>query len=440
MISDRVSSSDDHLLVWVIQPGEPLPWGDAPTRPYRSALLCRELGRRGHDVVWWTSSFDHFTRRQWQGPPRVSDAVEGVSVHFVRSPRYRRNVSLGRLVNHAVLARRLGACFRAQPRAPDVILSSFPPIETTATACRFAARERIPVVVDVRDLHPDVFAQAAPGWSRWALRPLLSPHRALARRSLALAESVVAISPSYLAWAADLADRRPGRDAVIPFGYPEDLAVPEDAIARASRSLRGVGVDPDSKIAWFVGTFGHSCDLETVIEAASLISAESGIQVVISGDGAHRRRIEALASQVESVVITGWLDTAGIEAMRRSAWVGLATYRTSAMMSLPNKIFEYMSARIPIVYSLGGDTDALLSAEQCGVRYQPGSPRSLASCLSRLAEDAVLYARLARNAEVAFESRFSASATTARLAELVEAVARTRDPSDVSSDGIRDPR
>ena len=49
-------------VVWLVTIGEPLPV-EAGSRALRCRLLARELARRGHDVIWWTSDFDHFAKR-----------------------------------------------------------------------------------------------------------------------------------------------------------------------------------------------------------------------------------------------------------------------------------------------------------------------------------------------------------------------------------------
>ena len=50
------------MKAWLIQIGEPLPIG-AGVRKMRTALLAQEMVKRGHNVLWWASTFEHQTKR-----------------------------------------------------------------------------------------------------------------------------------------------------------------------------------------------------------------------------------------------------------------------------------------------------------------------------------------------------------------------------------------
>ena len=52
------------MNVWTICAGEPLPTDENQPRPMRMSMLTRTLRKRGHDVLWWTSSFNHSAKRQ----------------------------------------------------------------------------------------------------------------------------------------------------------------------------------------------------------------------------------------------------------------------------------------------------------------------------------------------------------------------------------------
>src|SRR4051812_12454031 len=98
------------MRVWLVTVGEPMPEPGADHRLLRTGILSQELARRGHDVTWWASTFDHFskkevasvtTRREWSGGRIVQLHVP---VH------YRSNISLRRIVHNVLTARE----FRSQ--------------------------------------------------------------------------------------------------------------------------------------------------------------------------------------------------------------------------------------------------------------------------------------------------------------------------------------
>ena len=66
------------MRIWVYASGEPLPAADRQVRLLRAGNLCRHLQAAGHEVVWWTSSFDHIRKRQL-GEPELANA--GLAFH-----------------------------------------------------------------------------------------------------------------------------------------------------------------------------------------------------------------------------------------------------------------------------------------------------------------------------------------------------------------------
>src|SRR5688572_12390199 len=50
------------IKVWLVTAGEPLPLGKQEQRLLRAGLLARYLVAAGHEVTWWTSTFDHTSK------------------------------------------------------------------------------------------------------------------------------------------------------------------------------------------------------------------------------------------------------------------------------------------------------------------------------------------------------------------------------------------
>ena len=48
-----------YLNIWLLQIGEVLPL-DVDARMIRTAYLADELVKRGNNILWWASAFDHF--------------------------------------------------------------------------------------------------------------------------------------------------------------------------------------------------------------------------------------------------------------------------------------------------------------------------------------------------------------------------------------------
>src|SRR5690606_36946884 len=85
---------------------------------------------------------------------------------------------------------------------------------------RLAKKWGIPLILDVRDLWPDIFVEAVPRPLQWLASAVLLPYFWMTRRALRSARALFAVSRDYLNWAV----RRAGRssspdDGVFALGY-----------------------------------------------------------------------------------------------------------------------------------------------------------------------------------------------------------------------------
>src|SRR5690606_2789684 len=98
-------------------------------------------------------------------------------------------------------------------------------------------------------------------------------------------------------------------------------------------------------------------DLGPVLESARRAQAEFGseVQFVISGDGELGRHWRRRALGLPNVIFTGWIGGDEINWLRDHAAIGFQPYSANASQGLPNKLFEYLSAGIPVLSSLQGE-------------------------------------------------------------------------------------
>lgn len=405
---------------WIVTVGEPLPGFSGTSRPWRSGALADLLARRGHKVTWWVSTVDHFSKTHWLKQSSSQVVQENLDLQFLHGCLYRRNVSLARYRNHRQIAREFSRIAPARER-PDLILCSYPTIELSEAAVAYGSRRNIPVLLDIRDLWPDEILTRIPGLVRPAARLALAPLYGAARRAIRGATGIIAISREYLDWALQVAGRTATAcDHVIPLGYTGNLGqiVPSPTV---EHRLRALGVDPGKRICWFSGTFVGNIDLGTVIEAARLLADRNDIQFVFSGSGEREATWRSQATGLDNVIFTGWVGSEELAWLSTVATLGLAAYRPNATMSLPNKLFEYMSMGLPVLLSLGGEAERLVTDNGIGDIYRAGDPRHLAQLIGERSGDAGWRSTCSRNARALFQSRYSSGVIYRDFANQLEA-------------------
>lgn len=413
------------MICWLITTGEIIPLGQE--RPNRTGILSQRLAAAGHEVVWWTTTFDHQHKRFLYPSSREVVGPAGMRLIYLHGRRaYSSNVSVDRLVNHAQVAASFRQLATGQPM-PDVIFCSFPTIDLADEAVRYGRQHKVPVVIDVRDLWPDIFIDPFPRVMRPLVRLGLAGYVRKTRRSLAACSAITAVSQGYLDWGLKYAGRHQSTlDQVFPLGYDRGDATSLTASERQA-FFKEYGLDPSKVIVWFVGTFGRTYALGTVLQVARLLADQGrdDVQFVFTGDGERGPTWLSMAEGLSNCVFTGWVDKHRLQAVSDVAAVGLMAYSAGAPQGLPNKLFEYLAAGLPIVSSLSGETEALLAEQAVGLTYQADDSAHLMACLLALVDDPAARKAMGQRGKALFEREFSASVVYDRLLTYVESMRKS---------------
>ncbi|HYH79436.1 MAG TPA: glycosyltransferase family 4 protein [Longimicrobium sp.] len=415
------------LKIWILEIGEPLPM-ETDVRMKRYGQLSQFLASRGHDVTWWASSFSHTPKQHFSATDQDVDH-QGVRLRLIRGPGYRRNVSLARIWHNQHFARRFAE--RAPTcEEPDLIIAPIPTIEAAAEAVRFANRNDIAILTDIRDLWPDEITGRVPG----PLRPFARLALSRAYRQMSYVcrnvDGIMGVSNSYIDYGLKFAGRARGElDFFVPLGYSGRPVEPRK-LEEALTWCKDKGVRDDAFVICFFGKIGHFFDLETVIEAARRLGTdlpkERPVQFVLGGDGSELERFKVLGKGIPSVLFLGWLDAPKIAAVMQLSKAGLAPYRRDANMTLPNKPFEYMAGGLPLISSIQRELPELLERHRCGLTYRADSVAGLCAAIRSLYENEPGRAELGARARRLFEDRFQTETIFADLEEKFQALVSSK--------------
>ena len=418
------------MRIWIITVGEPLPGDPGRDRLWRSGLTARLLAGRGHDVVWWTSTMDHFHKLQRHDESLSRESGDGYRLILLHGCFYGRNIGLARLRNHRQLAAEFKRLAPRQER-PDVILCSLPTLELSREAVRFGRGHDVPVVIDIRDQWPDFMLEQVPRPLRPLARPWFGFMYADLREACRDATALISNTPRFIAWGAGHGGRPVGPlDRDFPHGYPAGTVAAADlAAAGADWDARGVPADDGTANICYFGTIrGTMMDFDTVVAAARQLAGR--VRFVLCGLGEDRDTLLRRAADLPSLLLPGWVDEPAIQALMRRSVAGLAPYRRidSFVDNLPNKPLEYLSGGLPVLSCLEGVTRKLLADDDCGYFYTAGDADSLVAAVGRLLDDPEQRARRAEAAARLFAARFSADKVYGELADYLEALAAGRRP------------
>lgn len=399
------------MKVWLVTIGEPLPIGDSQDRLLRAGLLANALVARGHEVIWWSSTFDHFKKKHCFPTDTDVKISPGLMLKLLHGIGYDKNLSLRRLIDHAQVAWK----FRKQSRAvspPDIIHCSMPPIELSLAVANYGLSRRIPVILDLRDMWPDIFIDVFPSYAKKIAKVLLFPWFYMLRKACSRATSIVGMAPAFVEWGLSYADRTKSKwDRDFPFGYPDNSPKPEE-IEKAKLFWQNQGLKKEDRVVSFVGTLGKQFDIETVIRAAEKIRhSHPNLKFVLAGSGDELCKFIKQAEHLPNVIFPGRIKFAEIWTLLRMSIIGLAPYHNTPNFenNLTNKLIEYISAGLPILTTLGGYAKLALLDKGCGMSYLRGNSDCLLQRLLALIDDPPLLKEMSQKALLLFNNSYSAN-------------------------------
>lgn len=411
------------MRVWLVKDLEPLPTDGGNKRLMRSHMLCKALVKRGHEVTWITSSFDHLSKRQRANSDHSHQLGPLFSIQVLWAPGYKRNVGLARIRHNRLFARAFVNYAERASKRPDIIITDVPTTETAAAAIGLGKKWNVPTMLSIRDLWPDFFVNIVPEFLRPAARVLLWGFDRQVRYACRNASVIVGISPRYLTWGLEKGGRQKSElDAIIPLAYPSPPARPEQQSENDTVRLQRLGIDPAKKLVTFVGTWGLTYDLDTVAEAARLLESRDDIQFVLVGDGDQAGRLRTLVSDRKNIVTPGWVDARHISIVLHRTMVGLMPYRQDAPQELPNKFFEYMSHGVYQVSTLRGEAQRLLAVMKTGQTVVESDAGALAQAILEGIEQAAKPGTKSR-IQGRFHQNYQASHIYAQFAQRLELTA-----------------
>lgn len=418
------------MNIWLLKIGEPVPLNaSCKERLHRTGLLSHFLAESGHRVTWWTSTFDRIRRENIAATDLTISLKEGLRVKLLHGGGYKKSISLARVLHHRQVARKF--LRHAEGEAPpDIILSAYPTVEFCKAAVEYGKGKRIPVILDMRDMWPDIILDTAPRVMRPFARILMHSMIRDSRSVCSEATAITGITEEFVDWGLRRGGRdRTGFDRPFPMAYVTK-SPPKNDIEEAERFWDRLGITGSTTdfVACFIGTMGHQFDLGTPIEAFRIL-VESGrrAKLVLCGIGDRFEVYRKMASGNDHVIFPGWVNASMMHVLLRRAAIGLNPIpdRYDFLSTINNKAIEYMSAGLPMLSSpKKGVLSRFIHGNHLGESYEPGDAMGLARRLVDLMNNPYALREYSKHARRAFERHFNAEIVyremTSHLSAVVE--------------------
>lgn len=403
------------MKVWILKDGEVTPAEKGDHKKQRTWRLAEALVKRGHEVTWWASNFNHFKKtRQFYGHKDIIVAPK-FKLKLLEAGTYTKNISFRRIQHHHKLGK-VFAKLALKESPPDIIIASMPILEFPTKAIQYAQKLNIPVIIDVRDKWPDSFSDYFPKYLKPFIQIALYPYQKKLINCFQKANRITSMSEDLLNWAIKKARLHKNEtQKVFYLGYDEfcgqeTVELPELKSIPTNKFLFG-----------YLGTFVKSYEIELILKAAKILENDDSFHghFIIAGDGEKRSLLEKMVAESKNVTLLSWLNKLESAAFMKFINVGIIPNLQTA---IPNKVFESLFYSNPVIFCMNGEARTFLEKYKAGIYYQQGNVNSLVSAIKALARDEVLQ-EMKKNAQVLYSKRLRSDKIYTSFCEFIEKTA-----------------
>ena len=357
--------------------GEPLPISGNNDRLHRCGLLNKILAEKGHEVVWWSSTFNHFSKQHIFNENTIIQINSNLELQLLNGRAYNKNISFARIRNHIEISKQFKEV-ASKYNVPDKIFCAFPAIELAYEATIYAKKNEVPFIIDARDMWPDIFLNASPPFFRPFIKIFLAKYYSMTSYIFSNANIITGITDGFVDWAITYTDRnRSSNDKAFYLGYPSD-DFEDKLILEAWDSWEKMGISKNDFIISYVGALTENkIDIDIIFNVAESLIVNKNIKFVLAGEGDQKEKYKAIIKQrsLQNIILPGWINKYQIRSLLQNSSFGLVPLRDRKdyIISIPNKPIEYLANSLPIISYLPGELKKLIEKESIGFIYKDES-------------------------------------------------------------------
>jgi len=302
-----------------------------------------------------------------------------ISVVRTASTGFSRNNMIGRSLNYLsyLLIASLASLLVEKP---DIVVAMTDPPIVGLIGWLVQKRRKVPMVLIVNDLHPDIGVLLGKLRNQWIIKGLDTAVRFILKKASHVVVLGKLMQRKVIAKGVD-ADKV----SIIPSWADIDLITPQ--LKENPFSLEH-GIVNDFTVM-YSGNLGLSQNLHSIIDTALLLKDEPNIRFLFIGDGAAKTSLKQSAER-HHLRNVSFLPYQPKEVLRYSlSSVDIHIVPLDKRLQgyiVPSKVYGIMAAGRPFIALVGEDSEVaeIVKEFDCGILVEPNNPEALARTILEL--------------------------------------------------------
>ncbi|MCH9739866.1 MAG: glycosyltransferase family 4 protein [Epsilonproteobacteria bacterium] len=346
---------------------------------YRHYFLAKNLIEQGYKVTLISGSYSHlFTSLPKVEQGFTKEMIDGIEYIWVKVPFYKTSKSIGRIWNMFYFSWKLNFL---KDISPSHILVSSPSLFPVKVAKKLTRKFNTKFLFEVRDIWPLTLVELSNISENNLLIRLMKHYEKFAYKH---ADSVISLLPTaqeyYISQGMDK-----NKFIYLPNGIEikdqEVISLPESVVSK---------IPKDKFIIAYSGTVGIANNLDYLVDVADLLKERDDIHFIILGQGGEKKRLQ------ERTISLGLKNFTFLNPVSKEQVGTFLKYVDVAFISLlpeklfkfgvsPNKVFDYMYAKKPIIWAIEAGNN-LVKEAKCGYSVPLNNINTLRDTIIKLSQ------------------------------------------------------
>lgn len=347
----------------------------------RVDMIYNALNEMGYEVEVFTSDYMHIEKRK-----RVSKNPDYV---FLKTIPYYKNISLKRILSHIDFAYK--ALRELKKKQYHLLYIVIPPNIQSLIAARFYRKNDVKIIIDVIDMWPESLPIGDTSHFPFAIWAYLR------NRNLRYADFIITECEIY-------------QEKLIHFFKNRNVKTIYWA-KRANQATKHERLSKDCISLCYLGSINHIVDIELIGIIIQKLCMYMPVELKVIGKGENKETLimtakKSGASVSDYGIVYGEKEK---QEIFDTCHFGLNIMKKDVCIGLTMKSIDYLSAGLPLINNVPGDTHELIIKENAGFNWSEDRIKEIVNMVKNETME------MRKNAEIVFQKYFTEDCFTKQI-------------------------